>query len=363
MEKEIIKLYKEGNSIMAIHKKTGMSRPKISKLLKDNKIKINNSINKKDILKAWDIYRENNSLAKTALEVGISKTTLRVKFKELGLRDYDRDSSYDNKIIELYNQNKTIREISNLLNINNDKVVYCLRYHNLNRPRTCRYAFDKDIFKKIDTEAKAYWLGFLYADGCIRDNKGLDLCLAAKDRDHLEKFKSFMKSDKEITFREKVNAYRFCIESQELARDLTKLGCFQNKSLTLKFPTKKQVPSHLIHHFMRGYFDGDGCIHFAKDNSLRLSVVGSNIFLNEYEKYILRLLDRDKSNKRSYLGKAEELHYGGNKQVKKIYEFLYKDATIYLERKFEIFKLPLQDKADNNPVMISEELSEDHAKS
>lgn len=340
MNNNIVELYKSGISILEIHDITGISRPKISKCLKDNNIKIRGKYSKQDILNAWNLYKKNNSLEKTANELNISRSTLRIRFQELGLRDFERNSVNDNKIIELYNKNKTTREIAKILNLSKGSIEYCLRVNKLIKPRTCIYSFNHDIFKVIDTEEKAYWLGFLYADGCIRNDKGLDLCLAAKDKNHLEKFKNFMESNKNIKFRKSSNSYRLSIDSIELVQDLIRLGCFQNKSLILDFPTNKQVPEHLIHHFMRGYFDGDGCIYFGKDKSLRFILVGTNMFLNKYEEYILKILNRNNPNKRSYTGSAEELHYGGNKQVKKIFNFLYKDATIYLERKFEIFKLP-----------------------
>lgn len=360
MDKEIIELYNSGLSIMEIHKQTNISRPKISKILKENNIKIRNKIPDKDFYDAYEIFKENNSLAKTAKAVNISKSTLRVNFKRLNLRDYERDSSYDNDIIELYNENKTEREIANILSISFKKVQDCLRYHNLNRKRTCKKHYDKNIFKIIDTEEKAYWLGFLYADGYVDINKGIELSLKADDLEHIKKFKTFMKSNHKISYRKNVNAYRISITSQELAQDLTNLGCHQAKSLTLKFPTKEQVPEHLIHHFMRGYFDGDGCICISSEQPIFI-VTGTSNFLDKYEKIILNVLNKNKPNKRYNDGKAYNIRYGGNKQCKKIFDFLYENATVYLKRKYDKFnnkELPSQDEAINNPGMIRAELSE-----
>lgn len=122
------------------------------------------------------------------------------------------------------------------------------------------------------------------------------MTLKKDDLDHIEKFKTFMKSDHKISFREHQQAYRFSIYSTELAADLIKLGCFQNKSLILEFPTEKQVPRELIHHFMRGYFDGDGCISYGQ-GQLRFSVIGTELFLQRYEEIILKELNRNKPNK------------------------------------------------------------------
>lgn len=250
------------------------------------------------------------------------------------------------KAKQLYiNENKSIRKISDELNINRKLLSKKLKEDNISiRDKNKNYiskskrfnSYDSSIFKKIDTEEKAYWLGFLYADGYVNSEKGIELTLKKDDLSHIEKFKNFMKCDNKISFREKQQAYRISIYSKELSNDLTKLGCFQNKSLDLKFPTKKQVPKKLIHHFMRGYFDGDGSICFGQ-GQLRFSVIGTEKFLLEYEKIILKVLNRKNSNKWNTEGKAFNIRFGGNVQVSKIYNFLYKDATIYLDRKHDKF--------------------------
>ena len=54
------------------------------------------------------------------------------------------------------------------------------------------------------------------------------------------------------------NQYKICVCGTKIHHDLEKHGCVENKSLILQFPTT--VPEELMHHFIRGYFDGDGCI-------------------------------------------------------------------------------------------------------
>ena len=139
-------------------------------------------------------------------------------------------------------------------------------------------------------------MGFLYADGYVNSEKGVELTLKADDLEHIESFKKFLNSNHNIEFRKNVNAYRINIYSKKMANDLINLGCFQNKSLKLKFPTNQQVPKELISHFMRGYFDGDGCISYGQ-GQLRFSVLGCKEFLIEYESIILQVLDRKTPNK------------------------------------------------------------------
>lgn len=125
---------------------------------------------------------------------------------------------------------------------------------NSKRPFKNRYIFDK-----IDTEEKAYWLGFLYADGSVGSKEDkIELSLAACDYNHIQKFKDFIGLDNKISYRKKQNAYRYSFRDKTFKEVLIKQGCVPKKSLILTFPTIDQVPVELIRHFIRGYFDGDG---------------------------------------------------------------------------------------------------------
>lgn len=198
------------------------------------------------------------------------------------------------------------------------------------------------IFDSIDTEEKAYWLGFLYADGSVHKYKSsysVELGLAAVDLHHIEKFKKFIGTDNKICFREPTNSYRLAIGSRLIVEDLISKGCTINKSLTLTFPDYSIVPKELMRHFIRGYFDGDGCISIeTQKHGLRkwVSVIGTFEFLsgmlNEAE--ITRPVIKDKRHTKVYyvqFRKDEGL---------KFLDYMYKDATIYLDRKYEKYNLP-----------------------
>lgn len=247
---------------------------------------------------------------------------------------------------ELYKQGKSLRQIGDLLGISRKGLSKKLKEdgiiirdpnkNSVQNGKAKRFKeVDESIFEIIDTEEKAYWLGFLYADGYVND-KQVELALKAEDIEHIKKFKAFMKSEHKISYKSSTDSYRITICSSKIASDLSRLGCIQAKSLVLTFPNKEQVPEHLIHHFMRGYFDGDGCIAYGQ-GQYRLSILGTDKFLDKYEDYILSILDRTNRNKRKLNGQASSIQYAGTKQVNKIYNFLYKDATIYLERKYNKF--------------------------
>lgn len=94
---------------------------------------------------------------------------------------------------------------------------------------------DENIFDNINTEEKAYWLGFIFADGYISSKSfHFELSLSLKDKDHLQKFSDFCKYTKSI----KTDSYRcrFCLRNKHLWNTLNNYGCVPQKSLILKFP-------------------------------------------------------------------------------------------------------------------------------
>lgn len=142
------------------------------------------------------------------------------------------------------------------------------------------YNYNEKFFEKIDDEHKAYWLGFLYADGYIepiyRKDKikafRIEIGLSIKDKNHLEKFLIDIDSNAPISYRKQMlgeKEYLSCrvrINNTKICKDLMRLGCTTRKSLTLEFPSENILPSKYLKDFIRGYFDGDGCISYSERN-------------------------------------------------------------------------------------------------
>lgn len=206
-----------------------------------------------------------------------------------------------------------------------------------------KYKVDEDFFEIIDTEEKAYWLGFLYADGSVKEGKtDISLSLVEIDVGHIEKFLKSLNSThliKETQKKTKDNIYiqKLCyISSKKLYYDLIDKGCTPNKTLILTFPSEEQVPKYLQIHFIRGYIDGDGCIthttykgKYSERKHYKISILGTEEFLNS----LVKCLDLDIAVKQDGNKKVFAVYIGGNDQVKRITELLYKDAKIYLDRK------------------------------
>lgn len=325
-------------------------------------------LSKEDKEKICFLYSQGKKVGEIASIMKIDRHTPTDVLKKAGLykqRKSNRNTEYDSIIIQYYNEGLSIKKISEKLNIGKKRIKNCLENNNIRLKDYSEYrkhTLNESIFEIIDTEEKAYWLGFLYADGYVNTTgwtNQIQLGLSNKDVNHLEKFKEFLQCDYDISYKSSTDSVHLNLNSKKMAQDLTNKGCFQAKSLTLKFPTEEQVPNYLIHHFMRGYFDGDGCIYFDPTGQAKITIAGNHNFLNEYENKILKELNRTNKNNRRKIGNIETFSYGGNRQVKKIYNFLYKDSTIYLDRKHVKFNalMPSQDEADNNLEMISAELS------
>lgn len=193
------------------------------------------------------------------------------------------------------------------------------------------------IFENIDTEEKAYWLGFLYADGCVHRFKNsykVELTLQESDLEHLLKFKNFIDWKENPKYREAQKAYRVSFGSRKVAEDLISLGCVPNKSLILTFPDK--VPDSLIQHFIRGYFDGDGSIHLIQNKhsvTPDVRILGTKEFLRTL---LTKLQINTASIKKCKHNSSNNYYVKFNKDDSyKFLNYIYKDALIYLQRKFD----------------------------
>lgn len=190
-------------------------------------------------------------------------------------------------------------------------------------------------FEKIDTEEKAYWLGFLYADGSVGSKEDkIELGLAEKDLHQIEKFKTFIGLDNKICYRESTKSYRFSFRSQKCKQDLADKGCVPKKSLILKFPTEKQVPKNLIRHFMRGYFDGDGWFTNTTE-CFQVGFIGTQDFISGFLETVENINKNNKILKVHREDGAKKYVFGAYNDVLNFLVWIYKDSNVYLDRKYE----------------------------
>ncbi len=202
------------------------------------------------------------------------------------------------------------------------------------------------FLNKIINEFDSYWLGFLYADGYNNEARGVfQLSQCEKNKDLIFKFKNYFELPNKITEivsenKNRQKMYMISVCDRRFSSYLADLGCHQNKSLTLEFPN---IPDNLLRHFIRGYFDGDGCIYQKnrKDGafvieSLFVSSIG---FGNAADKTIKNLL-----NIKSYqqnLGKNKvtvTTKYSGIKSNLQFLPWLYDDCSIFSQKKMNSYQ-------------------------
>lgn len=130
---------------------------------------------------------------------------------------------------------------------------------------------NQDFFKKWTPEM-AYVLGYFAADGSmIRNNRGAHFIeFTSTDECLLQQLQKMVDSNHALTERMRHGSekwkkqYRLQVGSRRWFEDLLKLGFTQNKSSTLRLP---RVPKRYLGDFVRGYFDGDGCVYLGKHYS------------------------------------------------------------------------------------------------
>ena len=355
----IITMYKNNVSIYKIAKIIGTTELKIYECIKANgfshfvdpRYERNQAICQK--------YNDGKSIMDIVNELKLERHLVADVLRKEGIYK-NRFAKYDtpekternNKIIKLYQEGNSLNKVSEMVGLSPSSIAKILHALNVDtRPqhmkghskgttKNRKYCFDINYFETIDTEEKAYWLGFIYADGHVAYRGLTTIALQERDKEHLEKLRKALGDENvKLKYNKRTKSYAIWFSSVKMAEDLLKLGCMQNKSLQLVFPTEQQVPSKYITAFMRGYFDGDGCI--TTNDIATFSLLGTPEFLDGYEEKLLQLADINKKNKRIHRDfwndQTEEIAYSGKEKIEKIYNFLYKDATIFLDRKKEKF--------------------------
>lgn len=260
---------------------------------------------------------------------------------------YKLDKHKD-KIIKLYVDEKlSCAKIANLYNAHLCGIYDALKRwgiktRNLSDSHKL-YKVNDNYFKNIDSEEKAYWLGFIYADGYITKPSNIGISLKDTDDLHLTKFLKCINSDYPINYYNssgygECRYARIIINSAQMFNDLLSKGVKLKKSLILEFPDEQIVPKEFQLSFIRGYFDGDGSLILSK-NSINIKLCGTKEFLckvieifNEVSNYNFqnKLFKRYKDEKNNYY-----FSYGGRVKVISILSKLYDNANIFLDRKFE----------------------------
>ncbi len=287
-----------------------------------------------------------------SLDIEVNKYKHMINKHSLNRLD-DIEKPYMNKewLEYQYRKHESAEKIAELCGSNPKTITYWRQRHGIERAlRGCgnrKYELNEDYFESIDTEDKAYWLGFIMADGCVsvksENSKRLAIGLSSVDINHLYKLKNSLESNHKIYVydvetnytKEKKEICNLTINRKKLCDDLIRHGCIPRKSGT-EYITNME--SHLVRHFVRGFFDGDGSAYTYNTHNVGFSVCSSSIIILEQIKTLfydkLKLdLKIIKSSNPIYSVDFYEIKSSNIEANKKIYEYIYTDCEIYLDRK------------------------------
>lgn len=228
--------------------------------------------------------------------------------------------------------------------------------------RKSKYSVNENYFDDIDTDEKAYWLGFLMADGYItskrnrkrrNESQSFGCTLSVRDIRHLEKFKKCLESDHPIHIYKRSNtcfvggqdSCRLLIGNQHMVDSLKKWGIVENKTFFCKMP---DIEEKFKAAFIRGYSDGDGSIYINKNRKFGWSLTGTKELLTS----ILFFLGKENLKLEQRWPERENNNWSitifGKVQVPMLLDVIYKNAEMYLDRKYEIY-LQMKKWHEENP--------------
>ena len=268
-------------------------------------------------------------------------------------KNYNQLTSKDKEnIVEYYYLNKKVNmnNIARNLNVSRRSISRVLQEKSVNTRLKNRYVLNENYFNEINTEAKADILGFIYADGFVGNENFNNIVIAVNDLEILEfivkeiEFTGEIRKTKKGGFTNSKCGYSLNFSSRIMADRLRNIGLYPNKSLTIdSIPI---IREELVRHFIRGYFDGDGSILLSHNSSYYKSYDG--IIKYVYPTYNFTILGT-KNFLKQIISNAEfkyakirntkteqikSLNICAKKEFDYIFNYLYLDSTIKLERKY-----------------------------
>lgn len=246
------------------------------------------------------------------------------------------------EICSLYKNGMTSPQIANKFNVSFVAILGILKRRDVEirsnsdaqNQRKC--SLDETVFDRLN-EKSLYWLGFIFADGCIvkRHGKSPELSFSLKNEDiaHLQKFKSFLKSSSSLIYIKQHNSNRFAVRSVKLVKKLEKYGITERKSLTASVSNENLYNSK---HFWRGVIDGDGHIGMTTNNNNgkiypRIELVGSKDMVSKFNNFVFKNIIQHRSQTRKHKSIYIVSFHG--KTAIPVVEYLYSNSHIYLDRK------------------------------
>lgn len=251
-------------------------------------------------------------------------------------------------LLEQYDKYGTLTDIARNLGVSKQAIYKAFKRRGIKvrssaeiaKERCSKYTYNRSFFSNIDTEEKAYWLGFVVADGSVIEktrSMRLKIALKKSDEEHLHKFNKALDSNvpiriKKINLGEKTHeCCEVVINCTEMCRDLINIGVVPNKSCKEFIPN---IRKDLIRHFVRGYFDGDGCI--TKKHRIKICVSDemASDLIRELSEIGIKFPPKAIQIKKGC--KIKQLEICSNANISLFLDYIYKDSSVFLARKKKI---------------------------
>lgn len=306
-------------------------------------------MSEEEVTKVIELFHKGMNTVEIGKVMNRGNTAIGKCLKRNGLkaRNIKKKLTYEQELcaVEAYSLGQTTEAVGSTYSVDAVTISNIVKRHGaVVRPRGHVTLIDNpNFFEVIDSEHKAYWLGFIIADGSIvLDQKGrliFSMMLKSDDEYILHNLKECLGLPDERVKTSNRNEAYIRTSSKEIIKDLAKYGVIPNKTHFSYIP---EVPIHLIPHLFRGIFDGDGSV-YINDNRLKISIYGTNRLCQQYLDFLKDFLNlKTKSRVYDKVG-VSFINFSIKTDVKTIYDFLYSDATIFLKRKKELFDNHLPD--------------------
>lgn len=274
----------------------------------------------------------------------------------LAMRTYNQTPvEIEHNILNAYVSGSSSVIISKQFNIDPTTILKIVRRYGV-IPRTTRetskrYTFNENFFEHINTEEKAYWLGFILADGCVSRGKDIIISIKDSDKHHLDKFIKSIEGNNKYQVRQNnrfggiYKLANISIRSKKMYLDLNKLNITERKSLIVIPPI---IMEPFKRHFWRGVIDGDG--HICINNqppykSIEIGLCGNKPVIEEFIKYIKEALSFEMKLSKDH--NIWRTRTSGKKSLR-LCALLYDGSTVYLDRKLRIYEQYKQNHANHS---------------
>jgi transposase len=203
------------------------------------------------------------------------------------------------------------------------------------RLMSATHEVDEHYFDEINTPEKAYWLGFIGADGCVHDDGRLSVSTHANDSAHLDRLRQHLKATQPV--RICGNISRLEIHSPTLVAGLLRHGIHPRKSLTYE---PWQGPDHLMPHYWRGMIDGDGHVVLKRrpgnGTAAIIGLAGTEAVCTAFLTYVRERTGFQRGHVYKQNGwQCWNTYITGLKNVKALAYLLYINAPVFLQRKYD----------------------------